>query len=275
MNYSLSRCAGCGLVFLNPRPALEHSGVHHREDGYDPFLSLRQSRGLLDTAYVRLRNWTLKWKKRLARRITADHGKVLDIGCGTGEFLKVLMQDYQVEGIEPEPQAAQWARERFGLKVHTGYLADIPLEDGKYDLVTLWHVLEHIPDPAGELNRIHRLLSNPGKLLVALPNIRSLDARIYGSCWIAIDAPRHLWHFTHNPLILLAAKCGFSLVQSGMLPLDTFYNTLYSELLCREIKGAGSLLLAPLRLPLATALSLLVGAVSGQHSGIYYIFRKT
>ena len=273
--YNLRKCNGCGLISLNPRPRCSDLDKHYCAEDYDPFLSIKQSRSVLDRIYSSSRSWTLKWKKNLVAKLAANRAKILDVGCGTGEFLDRLAPDFAVEGTEPEPDAARWAREKLGLKVHTGYLAEISLEYEQFDLVTLWHVLEHIPDPVQELQIINKILAQDGKLLIALPNIGSIDAGIYKSCWIALDAPRHLWHFTSKTLGALAQKCGFSLVQTGMLPLDTFYNTLHSELLCIKTRGLTSLILAPLRMPIAVTASLLSGVITGQHSGMYYIFQKS
>ncbi|MDP8238509.1 MAG: class I SAM-dependent methyltransferase [Candidatus Hatepunaea meridiana] len=281
------KCAGCGLVFLNPRPAMDQVGEFYQNQDYDPFLSLQSSKGILDHIYSLARKQTLIWKKRLVDRVIrsvklSDETKssnskdsILDIGCGTGEFLSALSGDYSVEGIEPEPKAAQWARQQFGLEVHTGNLASTAaLNADKYALITLWHALEHVPEPLNDLEIIQRLLLPNGLLLIALPNIRSFDAKIYRSCWIALDAPRHFWHFSKSQLELLTRKSGFKLIKSGMLPLDTIYNSLYSEMLCKTIKGNRQIALTPFRLTISVLSSLVWGVLSGQHSGIYYIFRK-
>jgi len=273
-NNHLVKCKGCELVYLNPRPTGDNAAEFYREEGYDPFLSLHTQQGLLDRAYVLARRQTLRWKKRLVGKLVASGARILDVGCGTGEFLSYLTTNFNVEGIEPEPEAARWARERFGLKVHTGNLDDAPLDTGHYDLITLWHVLEHVPDPSQVLDTIFRLLKPDGSLLIALPNICSLDARIYGSCWVALDTPRHLYHFSKPQAEMLVQKSGFKPVGSGMMPLDTFYNSLYSEIVCRDMKGIHQFLLAPLRLTCAISASLLWGAATGQHSGKFYIFDK-
>ena len=273
-SYQLMRCTGCGLVYLSPRLSSTAVGEFYQDEGYDPFLSLSSQRSLLEHAYSLLRSWTLKWKKRLIGRLISKDAHILDIGCSTGEFLATLAHDYRVEGVEPEPNAARWARERFGLNVHTGSVEEAPLGLDTFDLVTLWHVLEHVPSPSRELDLINRMLTSEGRLLVALPNVRSLDARMYGPYWVALDAPRHLWHFSQPQLELLARKSGFELDESGMLPLDAFYNSLYSELILKQAKGNVQFILAPIRLTFSVISSLIWGALSGQHSSKYYIFRK-
>lgn len=272
--YKLERCTGCGLIFLNPRPKEQTTGDFYREEGYDPFVSISAPKNLYQRVYIFARRQVLIWKQRLIGSILPHDARILDIGCGTGEFLGALSDKYIIEGIEPEPKAAQWASERFGFKVYTGDLGNALPDLGQYDLVTLWHVLEHMPDPVRELDRIYQLLSKNGWLLIALPNIGSLDARIYGSCWVALDAPRHLWHFSKSQLKLLTQRSEFKMIRSGMLPLDTFYNSLQSEIICQKIKGNTQLILAPFRLIAAVLGSLIWGAINGQHSGMYYLFKK-
>lgn len=268
------RCEGCGLVYINPRPVGDKLEDAYKEQGYDPFLSLSDKPSLFEKVYRSARKQTIRWKKRLVRKLVTPGSRILDIGCGTGEFLFELKNQYSVEGYEPEPGAASWARERFGLNVHTGDVPPAIYTSPSFDLITLWHVLEHIPDPSGALNDLEAKLSSKGCILIALPNLNSLDARIYRSQWIAYDAPRHLWHFGNKQLIKLARNSGLKLVKSGMMPLDTFYNILLSEQMLLNMKGKIQLLLSPFRVPFAVLLSLGFGVLTGQHSSNYYIFRK-
>ncbi|MFH0764967.1 MAG: class I SAM-dependent methyltransferase [Calditrichota bacterium] len=274
-NYRLVRCASCSLVYLNPRPSFGPKDDFYREEGYDPFLSMRKKLRFSDRVYTRARRWTLNWKRRLIQRWMPAGARILDVGCGTGEFLNALKQDYQVQGIEPESQAAEWARREFGLLVSTGTLLKAGLADGSFDMITLWHVLEHVPEPLAELAELHRLLTPTGRLLLALPNIGSVDARTYRRHWVALDAPRHIWHFQPSHIKLLAARGGFRLLDSGMMPLDTFYNALWSERIKYQVGGVQQALRLPIRLPFAVTASLIVGGLTGQHSGIWYVLAKT
>jgi 2-polyprenyl-3-methyl-5-hydroxy-6-metoxy-1,4-benzoquinol methylase len=273
-NYQLRRCVGCGLVYLNPRPLSDDAAEHYPEAGYDPFLSLNSGNGLFDRAYRISRCFTLAWKQRLVKRLTPRGSGILDVGCGTGEFLDALKTDYQTMGIEPEPNAAKWARERLGLTVYTGGWEALPTGETNFDLITMWHVLEHIPDPLATLRAVAERLTPAGKLLIALPNIAALDAAIYRSEWVALDAPRHLWHFTPATLTRLASQAGFILKYRGMLPLDPFYNILGSERLKVAIHGRWQVLLTPLRASFAALASMIWGLTTGNHSGIIYIFAR-
>jgi len=272
--HNLTICSGCGLVFLNPRPDEKELSASYQAEKYDPFLSTQSRLSLVDRLYAILRDRVLVWKKSLISNIIVPGASILDIGCGTGEFLGVLNEDYNVVGIEPEPKAARWAASRFGFKVHTGDLNNASSQLGQYDLITMWHSLEHVPDPLETLHNIYSLTDNTGWLLIALPNFRSLDARLYRSCWVAYDAPRHLWHFSKSQLVQICNKTGFKFVRSGMLPLDIFYNVLQSEICCIKMDGYKQLLLTPFRMFDAATISLLWGSMSGHHSGMYYLFRR-
>ena len=216
----------------------------------------------------------LRWKRRLVRDLADPGSHILDIGCGTGEFLFTIRKEFEVEGLEPEPNAARWARERLGLNAHTGDLNVVSLPANTYKIVTMWHVLEHIPDPINALKTIHKLMTADGKLIIALPNISSFDARVYKECWVALDAPRHLWHFTKSQLERIAQTTHFRMVKSGTLPLDTFYNSMWSERICVQIKGKAQYLCTLFRLPAVISMSYIHGITTGNYSSNYYIFEK-
>lgn len=271
-NYRIVRCSGCGLGFLNPRPDAATIGNSYREEGYDPFLSLSQPRSLTERIYRLARRWTLGWKRRLTVRLVQPGGAVLDVGCGTGEYLNAIKDAYHTTGVEPDERAALWAQRNYKLTVLTGDAFHPDLPDEGYDLVTLWHSLEHTFAPVEVMRRVRGLLKPGGTALIALPNHHSLDAALYADRWVPLDAPRHLWHFAPNQIKKLASITGFKLIRSGMLPLDTFYNVLMSEQLALRI-GA-SRLIAPLRMCVALIGSLIWGGLSGSHSGMVYLLKK-
>src|SRR5688500_7389092 len=133
-----------------------------------------------------------------ARTIGAgrEPGKVLDIGCGRGLLLnKFRERGWDPQGTELSEEAATYARDRLNLPVTTDTLEDARFANDQFDLVILWHVLEHVPDPRATLEEIGRVLKPGGTLLVAVPNFGSLEARSAGPGWFHLDVPRHLTHF--------------------------------------------------------------------------------
>ena len=246
----------------------------YEADGYDPFQSLNSPTSIFDRVYRIARDFTLSWKKKLIERIIPHGSRILDGGCGTGEFLNHLKHDFQVEGFEPELKVAKWVQQEYQITIHTGNSTNIPKNTKKFDLITMWHVLEHVPDPVEELNRLSGLLNSGGKFLIAVPNIASADSMIYGSSWVALDAPRHLWHFSKPQMIEIAEQTGLTLRKMGMLPLDAFYNSLLSEKIHITNNAKIQILLAPFRLIIAVLASLLFGLLTGNHSSNYYVLEK-
>jgi len=182
---------------------------------------------------------------------------LLDIGCGTGEFLAAVRKGgWQVEGVERDEKASSWARDSLGIPVTAGDLYSLPSTAGPFDVITLWHVLEHLYDPARAVQRIGDLLGKDGYLLIALPNIESIDARVYGADWIALDTPRHVNHFSPGTLTRLLTDAGFAPLARRQLPFDAFFNTLMSEGL-RAKRAHSSRLVWPFRLVRAGVVSLM------------------
>ncbi|HET7037986.1 MAG TPA: class I SAM-dependent methyltransferase [Thermomicrobiaceae bacterium] len=188
--FPVTRCLCCGMVYLNPRPTAGALGAYYPDVYYplkeepDP-TALAIARGLC----TRVAGWV--------ERADASNPSVLDIGCGTGLFLREARErGWTVEGIELSASAAAYARERFGLPVRQGTLAQTTLPNGAFDVITMWHVLEHLPDPLATLRQVQGALRPGGLLLLAVPNVASLEARLFGRRWYSLDAPRHLYHFS-------------------------------------------------------------------------------
>ena len=154
-----------------------------------------------------------------------NKGKILDIGAGTGDFLKIAQENgWKITGIEPERKA----RNRAGEK---GVLLEENQEkiDDKYDVITMWHVLEHIPDLENQIIFLKNHLTDNGILVIAVPNYKSKDAQIYKQFWAAFDVPRHIWHFSKKSIQLIFEEKGFNLIEIKPMPFDAFYVSLLSE----------------------------------------------
>lgn len=285
--YKIQRCRQCSMVYLNPRPAEKDSGRFYEHADYLPFASLAPNRSLTARLYGLLRRANLRWKRRVIGdflqsmdaqvengHLQSAHDRLLDVGCGTGEFLaEMKAAGWQVEGLERDERAVTWARQHHQIAVTTGGVELLAASTQQYDLITLWHVLEHLYDPGQALATLVRLLRDRGWLLVAVPNIAGVDARVYKSNWVALDAPRHVNHFSLETLTRLGSKHGLTMRWWRQLPLDAFFNTLMSEKLAahrvRKNWLRSSELLWPLRLLRAFGVAC-ASCLGGSHTPFSY-----
>lgn len=245
--WNLERCRACSLIFLNPRPPEIASSAFYDQAEYLPFSSAAIQKSLLSRVYAIARRYNLKWKRKAVSKIHR-RGFLLDVGCGTGEFLHEMKQArWEVKGIERDPSAAEFAREHLQLDVISGGVEALEQIREKFDVITLWHVLEHLYHPKEALQRLKSLLGEQGVLIIAAPNIGGVDAKIYGRHWVALDAPRHVQHFTSRTLQDMAARSGLRVLRSQQLPLDAFFNALMSERRQAAVADS-SVLLWPLRM---------------------------
>lgn len=204
--FRLVRCNECGLVYLNPRPDAAELASYYPDD-YEPFLRVDpRTMNLLSRWFLNygLRKRALPILKHQAR------GRVLDIGCATGQYLDYIQthSQWEVIGVEIDTSAAEFARKQFGLKVHNGDLKSADFPDGYFDAVTMWDVLEHLPDPKETLCEIKRILKPDGRLLFRVPIIDSLDAKIFGKHWAGLDTPRHFHIYSRKTLFRLLEAAG-------------------------------------------------------------------
>lgn len=176
--------------------------------------------------YKLIKNHNLGKKLRLVENYVDAEKSLLDVGAGTGDFLAFAKKKaWEVEGVEPNKTAQAIANKK-GLVLHS----DISLIDEKrFDVITLWHVLEHLPDLNGQIKKLTSMLKDGGTLFVAVPNYRSYDARHYGKYWAAFDVPRHLWHFSKNTITILFERNNFKLIKTKPMWFDSFYVSLLSE----------------------------------------------
>lgn len=239
--YRIVRCRACGFHYLNPRPRPEALPRYYASEGYQPFLSTRDRVGLWERLYALVRRFSVRHKRRRIERFQRA-GSVLDVGCGTGEFLDEMQRHgWRVLGLEVDEAAADFARRRYGLEVRTQALEDLAEEGAQFDVITFWHVLEHLYDPKRSLQAAHALLQEGGVLLLAAPNLASTDARFYRANWVALDAPRHLHHFTPDSVRKVGRDTGWDLVHSQPMWLDTLFNCLMSERLSADRRHASAL----------------------------------
>ncbi len=224
--FQVVECRECGFRYLNPRPCSDEIGRYYQSEEY---ISHDAKKGdLFSRAYRLARRISIRRKYTVVSR-TAKPATLLDYGCGTGEFLRYCqMKGVKVTGIEPNEKARNFAIEQYGIPVIAS-LAGLDPAAGLYDCITLWHVLEHVHDLDGTLEKITRILTPGGTLVIAVPNCLSGDARKYGEFWAAYDVPRHLYHFTPGTLRRLMERHGFTVQQTLPQKLDAYYISLLSE----------------------------------------------
>ena len=266
--FRILHCAGCGTRVTDPMPPADAIARYYDEERYYVSLAARHG-GLMNRIARLVRFATVRWRARLvAASSRVRPGRILDVGCGTGELLAHLRgRGWNTWGVEPMAGARAHARRTPGVRVLDEHEFQ-QLRGVHFDVATLWHVIEHVHDPNGALTRVGELLTDDGALIVACPNYASDDGEYYGSAWAAYDPPRHLWHFTPASMERLLAKHGFAIDTVRPLTIDPLYIAAMSE----RIAPHGLPLLHPL---LIGARALLAGfADTRRASAIAYVARK-
>jgi len=232
VDFSLVDCKSCGFKFTNPRPTASTIGNYYQSEDYVSHSDTQE--GLVNKLYHLVRTYTLQKKLQLIFKLRGrvkKQGKttLLDIGCGTGAFLSTCVKaGFEGRGIEPDTNARAFAQNNYGLQVDEEAALEL-FSAGQFDVISLWHVLEHVPDLDSRMKKIKHLLAERGHLIIAVPNCDSYDANYYGKFWAAYDVPRHLYHFTPATLAELAKRHQFKLEQVLPMVFDSFYVSMLSE----------------------------------------------
>ena len=198
--------------------------LYYNSSNYDSFKNT--TKGNLDIIYFLIQKIMFRYKLFLIR-IYLKGNRILDYGAGSGRFAAYLSKkNFNTSVVEPYNKEFK-NQSSLSINIFEN-IADIPKSD-YYDGVTLWHVLEHLPNPEYVLSKINNLLKKKGVLMISVPNINSLDARHYRSYWAALDVPRHIWHYTIKGIISLVESKGFKLEKKYPLIFDAFYISYLSE----------------------------------------------
>ena len=214
-----------GLLVTSPRPFLDVLGDYYKSDTYISHTDANKT--LFDKVYQWVKKHTLNQKLKLINSFNTESKTVLDVGCGTGEFLKVCQDNaWQVSAVEPNAAARTLAENKLAIKIPTD-LAEI--KNQQFDVITLWHVLEHVPNLNEYIKQLEKLLKPNGRLTVAVPNHESYDAQYYQEFWAAYDVPRHLWHFSKKSIGLLFESVSMKVENIKPMKFDSFYVSLLSE----------------------------------------------
>ena len=223
--FNIVKCVNCGFHYTNPRPDNNELGKYYISDHYISHNNANNT--LFEKTYQLIRKVAIIGKYNLIAE-TVKRGSILDIGCGTGDFLnKCKNKKWNTKGIEPSDLARKKAIEIHNLNVEKS--TDLKQLSGVYDVITMWNVLEHITELNATVSEFKRLLSESGKIIIAVPNLKSFDAGYYKKFWAGYDLPIHLYHFTKNSITKLFKKHGFNLVKTKGMKFDSFYVSMLSE----------------------------------------------
>ena len=212
------------MLITYPQPTLENLGRYY--ESIDYISHTDSKRTLFEKCYHFIKSIALKNKLNLVNSLQPSKGSILDIGAGTGDFLSVVKENgWSIVGVEPSEKAKAIAK----FKGVSFVEETSELENNSFDVITMWHVLEHVPNLESQIKELKRLLKPNGSLIIAVPNFKSFDAKRYGKFWAAYDVPIHFWHFSKTAIKKLFAKEDMELVKVLPMKFDSFYVSLLSE----------------------------------------------
>ncbi len=248
------------LLITDPVP--EDLAKYYESDKYISHTDGNKS--IIDKVYKLVKNYTLKKKLKLINSFNTKSKTILDIGAGTGDFLSICKKNnWLVNGVEPSDNAKKLAFDK-GITLEN----DINIYDEKFDIITMWHVLEHIANLEEYIIKLKSLLKENGVLVIAVPNYKSYDAKYYKEYWAAFDVPRHLWHFSKSSIDKLFSKVDMKIIKVLPMKFDSYYVSLLSE---KYKKGT----LKPLKAFLIGLKSNLSAKSTKEYSSHIYIIKNS
>lgn len=265
--FEIWQCDNCTLRFTQDIPSKKEIGKYYQSENYISHSETKQ--GMVNRLYHLVRKKTLKNKKRIIEKQTGlTKGKLLDIGAGTGAFLNTMQSaGWQVRGLEPDEQARGKALQIYDIELlpPEALFEQVPVS---YDVITMWHVLEHVHELHEYIIQLYKLLKIGGRLLIAVPNYTSTDAKHYESDWAAYDVPRHLYHFSPKAMFILLGQHKFSIVETLPMYFDSYYVSMLSE---KYIRGKNHYLSALLNASLSNFKAL---EKTEGYSSLIYVVKK-
>ena len=224
-SFVIVQCENCSFKFTNPRPDADSIGNYYESDEYVSHSNTKA--GIINKAYHVVRSITTKQKVELINRSVHSKGTVLDYGCGTGVFLTACKKDgWEIRGVEPNDKARTIA------STNTEELIASTIEDlegEKFEVITMWHVLEHIHTLNETMSELVDMLQDDGVMVIAVPNADSHDAQVYKENWAAYDVPRHLYHFNQQTMKRFLKKHKMVLEEVLPMKFDAYYVSMLSE----------------------------------------------
>lgn len=224
--FEIHECHNCGLLFTEPRPKPEEIGNYYQSEKY--YSHKENKSGFIPRIYEIVKKVNIRHKVKIATE-GKSVGKMLEIGCGVGDFLHEMEeQGWNCTGIEPSDDAKAIAKNKIKAQIlEPNEISQLP--DRSFDLITMWHVLEHVDNLKEEVHHLQRLLKENGRLVLALPNFKSADAEYYKEYWAAYDVPRHLNHFCRKSINNVFNTNKLRLKKTDKLIWDACYISYMSE----------------------------------------------
>jgi 2-polyprenyl-3-methyl-5-hydroxy-6-metoxy-1,4-benzoquinol methylase len=224
--FTIQQCNDCYFLFTNPRPPVDEIGAYYQSENY---ISHHDGGSdIMSKIYNSVRNHTIKQKIALINELKKGKGSILDVGCGTGSFINACKEDgWEIAATEPDHDARSIAGSKLKRPVY-GSINEPELQGERFDIISLWHVLEHIHDLNETVSWLKNHLADQGKLVIAVPNSQSYDAQQYRKFWAAYDVPRHLYHFTKSTMKTLMSRHELEVKQVLPMWFDSFYVSMLS-----------------------------------------------
>ncbi len=255
-----------GFLETSPQPEAKRLSDYYNTEDYISHTDSK--RNLFEKVYHLVRSISLKKKLKLINSFQSLEKNLLDVGCGTGDFLQVAQQNnWNISGIEPNEQARQIANQKTNNSVFDSEQL-VKFKNHSFDVITLWHVLEHLPNLEQQVLTLKTLLKENGTLIVAVPNHKSNDAKHYKNFWAAYDVPRHLWHFNQDSISKLFALQNMQVVKTQPMKFDAYYVSLLSE----KYKSGSMNLFKAFWIGLRSNMK---AKQSGEYSSLIYIIKNT
>jgi len=226
--FSIWQCNDCTCRFTQNIPDADEIGVYYKSSAYVSHSGTKK--GIINKLYHTVRNYTVQSKRRLVEKVSGmQNGSLLDIGAGTGAFAAAVQKaGWKVIGLEPDAIARENALRNYRLRLQT--LNELfSFSDQQFDVITLWHVLEHVHELHKYIETFHRVLKENGTLIIAVPNYTSYDAGVYKEYWAAYDVPRHLYHFSPPCMKQLMRQHSLHVIKCKPMWFDSFYVAMLSE----------------------------------------------
>ena len=223
-SFALVECKDCSFIFTNPRPQKAELGKYYASDQYKSHHNNRQT--LLDIIYNTVRTYSLYKKANLIESLNTNKS-ILDVGVGTGHFLKTMQKrKWKISGVEASSNAKENAEKFLSQKLNSSIHQ---INGQNFDVISLWHVLEHLDNLDEDLLKLKSLLNKTGKLIIAVPNQNCWDEKVYKEYWAGYDVPRHLSHFNQHSIAKLLRKHKLGIIKTLPLKFDAYYISLLSE----------------------------------------------